>query len=110
MLHKPEGSSSSMNSWTPACPVMRHHGKQQRREEGVCLFAWLKCPRYTPLQGAKTGAQSMQEPGGRSHAEAHWLAPMYMLYICYIWVHMEVKRQLVGVSACLLSSGVPRVP
>lgn len=81
MLHKPEGSSSSMNSWTPACPVMRHHGKQQRREEGVCLFAWLECPRYTPLQGAKTGAQSTQEPGGRSHAEAHWLAPMYMLYM-----------------------------
>lgn len=55
---------------------------QTATQRGRGLFVCLaRMSRYTPLQGAKTGAQSMQEPGGRSHAEAHWLAPMYMLYM-----------------------------
>lgn len=105
MLHKPEGSSSSMNSWTPACPVMRHHGKQQHREEGVCLLGsnvpdilHYRKPRQELRARRNLGAEAMQKLTG------------LLLCICYIWVHMEVKRQLVGVSACLLSSGVPRVP
>lgn len=107
MLHKPEGSSSIHEFMDTGCPLMRHRGEQQRGEEGVWFFLLgshvpdilhYSKPRQEPRPGRKLGAETMQK------------LTSLLLYICYIWVHVEVKRQLVGVSACLLSSGVPGVP
>lgn len=84
MLHKPEGSSSSMNSWTPACPVMRHHGKQQRREEGVCLFAWLECPDILHYREPRQELRACRNLG----AEAMQKLTGLLLCICYIYIYV----------------------